>query len=286
MRTLELAVCNLSLFGDGIRHFWMSDLKGILEEFSFLEHPHQQDFYTLLFIEKADGEISIDEQKIRLDDPKIIIIKPNCIYSIDINRNAKGKIICFSEEFFSLRYNNNILYQFSFLKCEVKPYLRFNEKNKEKWTTLSELMMEEFVLKRKESNKVLRSFLNILMFELERMYKPTGLSKDLGIKTEKVILFEKLVEEHYHKHKMPSEYAKKLNLSPNYLNKLCKDETGLTAGEIIRKRITIEAQRVLHYTNLSVNEIADKLGFENTSYFVTFFKKQTEFTPEQFRKKN
>src|SRR5690554_7006598 len=83
---------------------------------------------------------------------------------------------------------------------------------------------------------------------------------------------------------MPSAYADLLNISPNYLNKICKEETGRTAGDLIRKRITIEAQRLLHYTNYTVNEIADQLGFENSSYFVTFFKKHTRTTPDKFRK--
>ncbi|RZK31013.1 MAG: AraC family transcriptional regulator, partial [Hymenobacter sp.] len=45
------------------------------------------------------------------------------------------------------------------------------------------------------------------------------------------------------------------------------------------------AQRLLHYTNCSVNEIANQLGFENGSYFITFFRKKVGLTPEQFRKK-
>lgn len=286
MRTLEVAVCSIGLFGDGIRHFWMADLGGLLANYPHLERPHQQDFYTLLFVENAEGEVIIDEQKIRLDEPKTIIIKPNCIYSIDINRNAKGKIVCFSEDFFSLRYNNNILYQFSFLKRDASLFIRFTEKQKEKLKNLNTLMLEEFALNRKDSHKVLRSFLNILMFELERLYRPMGHKQELNVKTEKVLQFERLVDELYTTFKMPSAYASKLNLSPNYLNKLCKEETGLTAGEIIRKRVTIEAQRLLHYTSLTVSEIADKLNFETTSYFVTFFKKQTELTREQFRKKN
>jgi AraC-like DNA-binding protein len=83
---------------------------------------------------------------------------------------------------------------------------------------------------------------------------------------------------------MPSFYAEKLHVTANYLNKICKTETDKTAGDIIRKRVTIEAQRLLHYTNLSVNEIANDLGFDNVSYFITFFKKQAQTTPEQFRK--
>ncbi|MDI9339532.1 MAG: helix-turn-helix transcriptional regulator [Sediminibacterium sp.] len=284
MRVSGLATCNIGLFGKSIGHFLVSDLKGVLEMYPFLEHPYQHDFYTILFVEKADGQVIVDDQKIRVDDPKVIIIKPGCIASIYINRNARGKLISFTEDFFSLRYNNNILYQFSFLKRNAGAMVRLNFGQTDKWRILLQQISEEFEQNRRERNIVLRSFLNILLFELERIWNPVGIKREVNVKTDKVNQFEKLVEERYVKDKMPSEYAKRLHLSPNYLNKLCKEETGFTAGELIRKRVTIEAQRLLHYTSLSVNEIADKLGFENVPYFITFFKKQTKLTPEQFRK--
>ena len=105
-----------------------------------------------------------------------------------------------------------------------------------------------------------------------------------NIKRDKIFEFEQLIEKHFQASKLPSDYAEMMHLSANYLNKLCKEETGQTAGALIRKRIIIEAQRLLHYTNLSINEIADKLGFENPSYFITFFKKETHFPPDQYRR--
>lgn len=284
MQAPEITVCNIGLFGDGVRHFWLDELSDLLEKFPDLEFPHKQDFYSLFIVEQADGEIVIDNHKIRLDRAKTIIIKPRCISSIDINREANGKIICFTEDFFSLRYNNNILYQFSFLQREAKPYIRLTNEQKARWDILVKLLSEEYILKKRETKKVLRSYLNIILFELERLYNPTGFVKIKNLKQEKVHEFERLIDKHFEVKKLPSAYADLLNVSPNYLNKICKEETGQTAGDLIRKRITIEAQRMLHYTNYSVNELADKLGFENTSYFVTFFKKQTGTTPEQFRK--
>lgn len=155
---------------------------------------------------------------------------------------------------------------------------------KAKWSLLLKLLAEEYKLHKRETKKVLRSYLNIILFELERCYNPVGLVKPRNIKQEKVQEFERLIDKHFEVKKLPSSYAELLHVSANYLNKICKEETGQTAGELIRKRITIEAQRLLHYTNYSINEIADKLGFENPSYFITFFKKQTGSTPEQFRK--
>jgi AraC-like DNA-binding protein len=239
----------------------------------------------IIYIENGEGELIIDKQKIRIDRAKVIVIRPGCVVSVDINRQAKGQFICFTEDFFSLRYNNNVLHQFSFIKNGAQNQIRLNELQAEKWTVLIDLLNSEFKLQKRESSKILRSYLNIFLIELERLYNPTGHLKSRSQKNEKIQHFEDLIDKHFYTKKLPSEYAEMLHMTPNYLNKLCKLETGLTAGDMIRKRVTLEAQRLLHYTTLTVSEIADKLGFESISYFDTFFKKNTGYTPEQFRKK-
>jgi AraC-like DNA-binding protein len=286
MQTTEIPACDFGLFGCTAGNFWMDNLNDMLLRFPVLEDPHKQNFFMLLFIEQAQGEVSIDNQKIYLDDSKVIVIRPRCISSITMNSRAKGKIICFTEDFFSLRYNNNILNQFSFLDSTTRSFVRLNEEEKNKWIYLLEIFFQEFTSRRKEASAVLRSYLNIFLFELERLYRPLGNIVNYTPKQQKVREFEKLVEGNFKSKKMPSAYADLLNVSPNYLNKICREIASCTAGDIIRRRITLEAQRLVHFTNYPINEIADQLGFENTSYFVTFFKKQTNKTPEQFRKES
>lgn len=274
----------MDIFGEGTRHFWLSDLDDLLERFPVLEFPHKQNFYTLLFIAHATGDLEIDHQTFKIDGSCSFNIKPRCISSIHLAQNARGKIICFTEEFFSLRYNNNILYQFSFLQLQALPFLSLNAQQVEKCMLLIGLLSEEYGLKKRETQKVLRSYLNILLYEFERMYNPNDVKCAKNVKQEKIREFELLIDRYFEKKKLPSDYAEIIHMSPNYLNKICKKETGQTAGEMIRKRIIIEAKRLLHYTNYSVNEIAEKLGFESVSYFVTFFKKTTRTTPDKFRK--
>lgn len=284
MQISEIPNRSLSLFTGDESHFWMDNTANLLQRFPLLEYPHRQDFFMLLFIDDAEGEINIDNQKIRLDSAKVIVIKPRCISSIDINRKAKGKIICFTEDFFSLRYNNNILDRFSFLHDTSKFFVRLSDEETNKWMYLLEIFFKEFSLHRRESVKVLRSYLNILLFDLERLYDPSGFVVSNSPKQQKIKEFEKLIDKDFKLKKMPAAYADLLNVTPNYLNKICKEVTNYTAGDLIRKRIVIEAQRLIHFTNYSINEIADQLGFENASYFVTFFKRQTNKTPEQFRR--
>jgi AraC-like DNA-binding protein len=55
-------------------------------------------------------------------------------------------------------------------------------------------------------------------------------------------------------------------------------------GEHLNNRGLIEAKRYLLHTDNTINEIAEILLFSDASNFVKYFKKNTGFTPAQFRK--
>ena len=96
--------------------------------------------------------------------------------------------------------------------------------------------------------------------------------------------YEKLIDMNYLDLRLPKEYAALLYVTPNHLNALCNDVLGISAGEVIRNRIALEAKRMLINFSLTVKQIAYQLNFEDNSYFCKFFKKQTGLTPEAFRK--
>lgn len=284
MHTAKIKVCGLDVFVTDFQHFWISNLDILQDRAPELQIPHKNDFYTILFVDDAVGVVQIDNAVVRLEETKIVIIAPRCVNTITLEGKALGKIICFSEEFFSLRYNNNILNHFSFLEKEARAVTHLSVPQSTKFERLLELVQEEFSMQVSDSMKVLRSYTNILLFEVERLLLSENAVKRTDLKLEKIHKFKKLIEECYSEHKLPSYYADILNITPNHLNRLCKEEMGSTAGDMIRKHILIESQRQLRFTTLSINEIADQLGFESPSYFITFFKKQMGITPEQFRK--
>ncbi len=283
MHSNRLPVCHIGLFDDA-RNFFISSITGLLERYPTLELPHESTFYTLLIIEKGKGDVVIDNNRKDIDDAQVIIIKPHCITELNIDRKAEGKIICFTENFFSLRYNNNILNQFSFFNGEAHTTIKVLADNLSYINALLSFMCTEYNNTRKVSTNALRSYLNILLIELERIHVPLKTVHTSNPAREKVQHFQKLIAKNFKTNKMPSEYAEMLNLSTNYLNKICKKTLGQTSGDLIRKQLVLEAQRLLHYTNLSISEIAYELGFEHASYFITFFKKGTNQTPEKYRK--
>jgi AraC-like DNA-binding protein len=74
-----------------------------------------------------------------------------------------------------------------------------------------------------------------------------------------------------------------MNLSSYQLNAITKKTLGKTCSQLINEYILLEAKRYLLATSEQVNQIADHLGYEDVSYFIRFFKKNTGHSPEAFR---
>jgi AraC family transcriptional activator of pobA len=79
------------------------------------------------------------------------------------------------------------------------------------------------------------------------------------------------------------DFAERLSVHVNHLNKVLKENTGKTTTELISSRLTSEAKILLKQTDWNISEIAYSLGFEELAHFSNFFKKQTSFTPLAFR---
>jgi len=79
------------------------------------------------------------------------------------------------------------------------------------------------------------------------------------------------------------EYAARLAVHVNHLNKVLKESTGQTTTQLIHDRMVQEAKILLKQTDWNISEIAHSLGFEEVAHFSNFFKKQTAVAPLAFR---
>ncbi|WP_430615094.1 helix-turn-helix domain-containing protein [Flavobacterium sp. JP2137] len=287
MQTKSIPVCHINYFNGDREPFYADSLRNFEAEYPLLFRNFKTTFYMLLFVDSGGGTVHTDHHQIAMDHRQVLVIKPGTNNLFSFSEEIQGVFVCFDENFFSMRYHNNVLRKFKCLDLEAKPFFDIPQHTRAKIQAVFELMISEFHATPKCEIAVLRSYLNIVLFELERAKAMAGEGNSLSLeaKSKRMFDFEELVEVHFKQAKTPSFYADRLHLSPNYLNKICKRERGVTAGELIRRRVVLEAQRLLEYTPLNINEISDELHFENASYFVTFFKKNTGFTPEAYRKR-
>jgi AraC family transcriptional activator of pobA len=78
--------------------------------------------------------------------------------------------------------------------------------------------------------------------------------------------------------------ADQLNVSPGYLSDMLRTITGQNTQQHIHHRLIEEAKGILTTTDLSVSEIAYRLGFEHRQSFNKVFKSKTGVSPLEFRK--
>ena len=83
--------------------------------------------------------------------------------------------------------------------------------------------------------------------------------------------------------KTAKDFADRLSVHVNHLNKVLKENTGKTTTDLITTRLITEAKILLKQTDWNISEISYSLGFEEIAHFSNFFKKQTSFTPLAFR---
>jgi AraC-like DNA-binding protein len=114
-------------------------------------------------------------------------------------------------------------------------------------------------------------------------YLPNNKENKSSTKNNVVDNFMELVQEHYREQRLIGFYADKLCITPKYLSKLVKENTGLSAGDWIERHVTLEARAMLQSTDMTIQQIAASLNFPNQSFFGKYFKRATGISPKQYR---
>jgi AraC-like DNA-binding protein len=79
------------------------------------------------------------------------------------------------------------------------------------------------------------------------------------------------------------QVANEIGLSPDYLTRLFKKELGINIITYINRKRIYTSLNLLKTTDLSIEDIGDLIGLNNTSYFYTLFKKEIGVSPKQYR---
>ncbi|MBR6017281.1 MAG: helix-turn-helix transcriptional regulator [Paludibacteraceae bacterium] len=95
--------------------------------------------------------------------------------------------------------------------------------------------------------------------------------------------FITLVELHCREQHRVEWYAGQMCLAPKYLSNVVKQTLDTSPNRCIDQALLRQAKSLLSSTSLSVQQISDQLGFLNQSHFGTFFRRQTNCSPKDFR---
>ncbi|MGA1865653.1 MAG: response regulator [bacterium] len=112
------------------------------------------------------------------------------------------------------------------------------------------------------------------------------LKKDDSGPKGKVERIKYYVERNYAKNLNLNTVAELVCLSPKYVSKIFKEYTGMGFNEYRLKIKAEMAREFLDKSEYNINELASKLGYNNTESFIKSFKKFTGMTPAKYRKRD
>lgn len=129
------------------------------------------------------------------------------------------------------------------------------------------------------------SLVNFLLLQITEIFHSQNVHPAGRVKHSDALfrLFRKLLAENYRKEHELQFYADSLHISQTYLSRVIRQISGKTVNNYIAEALYTDARRLLVFTDLTVKEIAEQLGFSDQSSFGKFFKKKSETSPANFR---
>lgn len=251
-----------------------------------------RDFYKVSLI-IGKGKLYYADKWILVDRPALLFSNPLVPYAWEsVSEEQKGMFCIFNEQFVQAEEKNGSLANTPLFKVTGDKVFFLDEPLSIKIEGIYTQMQEELQSDYTDKSDVLRCYLHLLIHTAMRMQEHNDYESHPNASLRITELFVELLERQFpvnYPHqaltlRTPADYANRLSVHVNHLNKVIKESTGRTTSELIADRIVKESTQYLLHGDLSVSEIAFILGFDSASYFSKFYRKHTGKSPTEIRK--
>ncbi len=254
-------------------------------------------FYAVMFKNFCVNKLKYGQQPYDFQDGSLVCIAPRQVIALDEpSDNAidvAGWGLFFHPDLIRETSLGKTIKVYSFFLYEMNEALHLSEKEQKVLTDIIQKIDIELLENiDKHSQTLIVSNIELLLNYCTRYYERQFIirkhvNNDILTKVEAILL-------DYFQSPLLSEnglptvkyLAEKVNLSANYLSDLLKKETGMNAQDRIHYYLIEEAKTLLVTSNLSIGELAYKLGFIYPQYFSRLFKAKTGLLPLEYRHKN
>lgn len=106
-----------------------------------------------------------------------------------------------------------------------------------------------------------------------------------GVYSKQIVRAIDYIISHLHGRILINEAAEDLEISPSYLSRLFRSETGVPFSDYVNRTKSEEAANLLLFSEYSDLEISELFGFSSQSHFIRIFRKYMGVTPKEYKKK-
>lgn len=248
-------------------------------------------FYKISLINGSSTSEYADKV-IEIANNGLLFATPKVPYHWTPNSEKQSGYFCiFTDEFLIRNKSGVVLDDLPIFKPGGYPVFELTEKESAELTAIFVKMYQELSSNYAYKYDLLRNYVLELIHFGQKLQPATALYPPHNASNRVASLFIELLERQFPIEstqqklglRTAKDYADRLAIHVNHLNKVLKENTGKTTTEIISGRVVQEAKILLKQTDWNISEIAYCLGFEEVAHFSNFFKKQTSFAPVGFR---
>lgn len=260
--------------------------ESLISEFSF----YRKNLYKIKLI-KGQCKCHYASRSIDVKGHALIFVAPTNPFILEeVNGMVEEYFMVFNEYFFN---NYGTINSYPVFQDPEHSIFNLSESEYSEFEILLNDMKKEATSEYEYRTDMIRNLVYQLIHKVLKENKIQSSKNKSGSADHRIAaLFEELLSQQFPLHssadlirlKKPVDFADKLAISINHLNKAVKSIYKKTTTEIITERIMQEAMILLKVTNWPVSEIAYALGYEAPSRFIHTFRRYTQCSPLLYRK--
>ncbi len=249
--------------------------------------PHRHaDLVHILFITQGSVALELEGTTHHLQSVTTIIVPAMAIHGFLFSPDVQGHIITLAKPLAD--HLHTLMDESSALK--KADFYRIPPSSQQgRIATLVTQIDQEYRQPAPGRNRLLEALIQALVVELSRLRSFTGnTAKRYGPRQsdkgrQHLEHYQALTEARYREQPSIEQLAEQVGVSSAHLNMLCRQLAGRSALQLLHERLLLEAKRQLTYTNMTIGQVSDSLGFSEPAYFTRFFKRNTALSPRDFR---
>lgn len=255
-------------------------------------HPYtRRDFYKIML---STGHLMIHyaDRSLELKGTSLFFANPHVPYSVERLIDVQTGYSClFTEEFLKPHDRSESLQQSPLFRIGGTPVFLLSDEQAKTFTPIFQKMMAEQDTEYVFKGELIRTYINLIIHETLKLQPSNDLVKPQNAASRIASLFLELLERQFPIEspnkpltlRTAQDYALRLSVHVNHLNRVVKEVTGRPTTAHIADRVISEAKALLQHTDWSIADIAYGLGYDYPTYFNNFFKKMTGSSPKSFR---
>ncbi|MCC8188612.1 MAG: helix-turn-helix transcriptional regulator [Bacteroides sp.] len=252
-----------------------------------------RDFYKVSLVMHT-GRLYYADKWIEVDRPAILFSTPLIPYAWENTGMGRGNgyFCIFNELFLKPGDRNSSLAETPLLDISKERIYFLDDNTVDTIQDLFIKMKKEMESDYAQKSDMLRCYLHLIVHEVMKMQQVNHYVANKNASQRIAELFLALLERQFPVDsrnslslKTANDFARRLSVHVNHLNRVVKSTTGRTTSSLISNRITQEAVQLLQHSDYSIAEIAFALGFEEPASFSSFLKKHTDMSPTEHRVK-